>query len=252
MTNGESVLRHDSAPVIHSSFLIRHSSFVALLSVTALLSITSAREVQSHGLLFEKWLRDTFFGGYTPASHTQKWDIPAEHNPDHGHIPVNPKAIKYGTPVDFGDALRQFEIVEKRERFLVIVGFWDQVTKTEKKWVNVQAVDITPDQWAAIWKPVTRADLERLVAVVKDKSLSLDEARKRAKEMKSKPPFTESVMQVNPKIDGSQRRLQCSVRFEDFFKHLAPKADASREEQPKVFGVAVPKQFASEARKIAP
>lgn len=223
-----------------------------LMTISLLVATASAREVQSHGLLFEKWLRDTFFGGYTPADYTQKWDIPAAANPDHGRIPVNPKAIKYGTPIDFGDALRQFEIVEKNERFLLIVGFWDQVTKTEKKWVNVQAVEIKPASWAALWKPVTRADLDRLIVVIKDKSLTLEEARRRAKEMKGLPPFTESVMQVNPKIDGSQRRLQCSVRFDDFFKHLAPGADAARQGEPKVFGVPVPAKFESAARTIVP
>lgn len=228
--------------------LIRQSLVVIIHS--ALLFSASAREVQSHGLLFEKWLRDTFFGGYTPRGYTQKWDIPAEFNPNHGHIPVNPKAIKYGTPIDFGDALRQFEIVEKRERFLAIIGFWEQATKTEKRWVNVQAADIKPEQWARLWAPVTRTDLERLVAVIKDKSLTLEDARSRAKEIKSRPPFTEAVMQVNPKIDGSQRRLQCSLRFDDFFKHLAPKADPARQADPTIFGVPIPKQFASEARKI--
>jgi hypothetical protein len=212
----------------------------------------SAREVQSHGLLFEKWLRDTFFSGYTPKGYTQKWDIPAEANPDHGRIPVNPKAIKYGAPIDFGDAVRQFEIVKNNERFLLIVGFWDQASKSEKKWVNVQAVEIKPADWARLWSPVTHPDLERLIAVIKDKSLSIEQARERAKKLKNQPPFTEAIMQVNPKIDGSQRRLQCSVRFDDFFKHLAPKADAARQDQPKVFGVPIPRQFESEARKIAP
>lgn len=211
-----------------------------------------AREVQSHGLLFEKWLRDTFFGGYTPKGYTQKWDIPAQFNPNHGRIPVNPKATKYGAPVDFGDALRQLEIVEKEERFLVIVGFWEQTTKSEKRWVNVQAVDVAPSTWARLWAPIQRSDLDALVAVIKDKSLSLDEARKRAKAIKSQPPFAEAIMQVNPKIDGSQRRLQCSLRFDDFFKHLAPGADPAKQEQPSVFGVPIPRQFESASRTITP
>ena len=208
-----------------------------------------AREVQSHGLLFEQWLRDTFFGGYQPQSHTQKWDVPAAANPDHGRIPVNPKAAKHGTPIGLGDALRQFGI---DETFLLIVGFWEQVTPTEKRWTNVQTVAVAPDVWARLWHPVTKTDLEKLDAVIKDKSLSLEVARARAQAIKSQPPFTAAVIQVNPKIDGSQRRLQCSVRFDDFFKHLAPTADAARQDQPKVFGVPIPRQFESEARKIAP
>ena len=236
---------------IHSSVSLCFSKSI-LVVLTLCASAAAAREVQSHGLLFEKWLRDTFFGGYTPKGYTQKWDIPAEANPNHGRIPVNPKAIKYGTPIDLGDALRQFEIVEKGERFLLIVGFWDQATKTEKKWVNVQAVEIKPGDWARLWSPVTRADLERLLAVIKDKSLSLDEARQRAKDAKSQAPFSEAIMQVNPKIDASQRRLQCSLRFDDFFKHLAPMANRGRQEKPMLYGVAVPAKFESGARKFAP
>ena len=83
--------------------------FFILLWATAGLP---AQEVQSHGLVFEKWIRDTFFDGYVPPSYTQKWDIPGANNKTHGGIPVNPKATKYKTPVDLGDALRQFDIDE--------------------------------------------------------------------------------------------------------------------------------------------
>ncbi len=222
---------------------------VVIMSAICLPLYSPAREVQSHGLLFEQWLRDTFFGGYKPQNYTQKWDIPAMANPDHGRIPVNPKATKHGTPVGLGDAVRQFEI---NETFLLIVGFWEQVTPAEKRWTNVQAVTVAPENWKKLWLPVTQADLDRLNGVIKDKSLSLEEARKRAQEIKSKQPFTLAVIQVNPKIDSSQRRLQCSLRFDDFFKHLAPVASSAVLPNPQVFGVAVPAQFESAPRKISP
>lgn len=207
------------------------------------------REVQSHGLQFERWLREKFFGGYVPASQTQKWDIPASANPDHGRIPVNPKAAKHGTPVGLGDAFRQFDIDEP---FMLIVGFWDQVSPEEKRWTNVQAAKVKPQIWKQLWAPVTREDLEKLDAVIKDKTLSLEESRKRAREIKTRPPFTESVIQVNPKIDGSQRRLQCSLRFDDFFKHLAVEASPERTTRPQIFGVAVPAVFESAPRRLDP
>ncbi|MDZ4403216.1 hypothetical protein [Prosthecobacter sp.] len=210
---------------------------------------SAAREVQSHGLLFEQWLRDTFFGGYQPKNYTQKWDIPAEANPDHGRIPVNPKAAKHGTPIGLGDALRQFEI---DEAFLLIVGFWEQETPAEKRWTNVQTVTVTPEVWARLWHPVTKAALENLNAVIKDKTLSLEEARTRAQAIKSQAPFAEAVIQVNPKIDGSQRRLQCSLRFDDFFNHLAPAASPVPQTKPQVFGVSVPARFESSPRKLSP
>jgi hypothetical protein len=205
----------------------------------------AAAEVQAHGLVFEKWLRETFFGGYEPPGYTQKWDIPATANPDHGRIPVNPKAVKFGAPIDLGDALRQFEITEP---FLLIVGFWEQLNATDKRWVNVQAVRVAPAAWKKLWGQVTRADLEKLVAVIKDPALSLEQARAQVLTLKAAAPFNTAVIQLNPKLDRSQRRLQCSLSFAAFFEHLAPAADRKPQAQPKVFGVPVPGRFESPPR----
>ncbi|MBL9129731.1 MAG: hypothetical protein JNG86_00930 [Verrucomicrobiaceae bacterium] len=225
---------------------MKRISFYLLLP--AVLSIfVSAREVQSHGLLFEKWLRVTFFGGYEPKGYTQKWDIPASANKNHGNIPVNPKAAKHGTPIGLGDALRQFDIDEP---FLLIAGFWRQETESEKVWSNVQAVRVEPAAWKKLWNPVTRADLEKLDAIIKDKALSLEDARAQAQALKSQPPFTLAIIQVNPKIDASQRRLQCSLRFADFFTHLASKASPDPQKQPTLFGVPVPRRFESTPRDL--
>lgn len=204
-----------------------------------------AQEVQRHGLVFEQWVRDTFFDGYRPASYTQKWDIPAEANLRHGGVPVNPKAIKYGTPVDLGDALRQFEIAEP---FILVLGFWRQ-EGAEKRFVNLVAARVTPEHWRALWGAVTLADLQRLDALIKDPGRPVAETRRRALRMKSAPPFTTAVIQVNPKLDTKgQRRLQCSVRFADVFRHLAPTASAAEQAHPELWGVPFPGPVASPPR----
>ena len=59
-------------------------------------------------------------------------------------------------------------------------------------------------------------------------------------------PFT---VQVNPKLDAKQRRLQCSLRFGDFFHFLAPNAESLKQEEPKIFGAALPAEFASPPRR---
>ncbi len=207
-----------------------------------------ADEEQKHGVIFEQWVRDTFFHGYKPKSYTQKWDIPAEENTEHGGIPANPKAIKFGMPIDMGDALRQMSVIDKGEKFLLIVGFWDQDGE-QKKWVRGVAAEVTPEQYRKLWEPITREDLEKLDAVVKDKSLSLEEARAQAQKIKSRAPFAKAIIQVNPKLDNKQRRLQCSIRFGDFFYFLAPKEEALREDEPKIWGVKMPEAFASPPRR---
>lgn len=224
--------------------LLRNILLVALLASCPL----AAQEVQSHGLVFEEWVRDTFFDGYKPASYTQKWDIPASANMAHGGVPVNPKAIKYGAPVDMGDALRQFAIDEP---FILVIGFWRQ-EGDEKRFVNIVAPRIAPAVWKKLWGSVTLADLEKLDAVIKDKSLTPEQARAAAQKMKGTPPFAQAVIELNPKIDSkTQRRLQCSVRFADVFKYLAPAADPKPQEHAALWGVPFPRTVASRAREFA-
>jgi hypothetical protein len=199
-----------------------------------------AGEVQEHGIWFEQWICDTFFDGYRPSRYTQKWDIPAEANSRHGHLPVNPKATKLGTPIGLGDALRQFDIIDGPNSFILIVGFWEQSTPTTKTWVNTQAVTITPARWRRLWHPITREDLLTLDAVIKDNSLSIDKARMRAKQIKSKPPFSEAIIKINPKIDRNQRRLQCSLSFNAFFDHLLPGVSRASQPSPTIWNKAIP------------
>jgi hypothetical protein len=209
---------------------------------------TRAEEVQRHGLTFETWIRDTFFDGYVPPGYTQKWDIPASVNLRHGGVPVNPKAAKYRTPVDLGDALRQYDIAEP---FILVVGYWVQ-EGDEKRFVNIVAPRIEPDAWRALWGPVTRADLEKLDAIIKDRSLDFREARKQAQAIKDAPPFTEAVIVVNPKIDSQgQRRLQCSLRSDDLYARLAPDAPTGVLKNPSLWGVPFPATLSSKPREFA-
>jgi len=220
---------------------------LVLLAGTLLAAPAAAQEVQQHGLVFERWVRDTFFEGYRPPGYTQAWDIPAAANRAHGGIPVNPKAIKYGTAVDLGDALRQFAIDEP---FLLVIGFWRQ-EGDDKHFVNLVAPRIEPALWRKLWAPITRADLERLDATIKDRSLTPAQARAAALKIKSAPPFSQAIVVVNPKIDDrAQRRLQCSLRFDDVFTHLAPDASPAAKERAVLWGVEFPQPIASKPRVL--
>ncbi len=206
-----------------------------------------AEEVQRHGLWFEHWLCDSFFGGYRAMDYTQKWDIPAAVNREHGGLPVNPKAVQFGSSIGLGDALRQREVSEP---FLLAVAFWEQEDADSKRWVNVQVVRVTPEQWERLWHPLTSADLQKLMAVIEDRSLSLEEARTRAQAIKSRPPFSEAIITLNPKIDRSQRRLQCSLSFRSFFDHLAPQTSRERQPAPSIWGKQIPVMRDSKPRNF--
>lgn len=236
---------------------LRPLARLALLAL-ALLSgpPAPAEEVQAHGLVFERWVLDTFFASYQPDGYTQKWDVPASANrlsdPALAGLPANPKAVKFGAPVGLGDALRQYDIGEP---FLLILGYWEQSTPQEKRFVKILAPRVEPAAWRALWGPVTRADLERLDALIKDRSLTPAEARRAAQDMKSRPPFSKAVFVLNPKIDSQgQRRLQCSLRYPDVLKHLAPQSSPEPElaSPPTLWGVPFPGPVPSAPRTFAP
>ena len=221
---------------------------VALCLLLGASNIAPAKEVQNHGVVFEQWIRDTFFDGYAPESYTQKWDIPAKANKKFGGIAVNPKATKYKGAVDMGDALRQFDIDEP---FWLIIGYWQQ-EGDNKRFVNVVAERVEPTQWRKLWGDLERADLERLDAVIK-KTPDYQEARKLAQEIKREPKFKSSIITLNPKIDSkTQRRLQCSLSWSKVFKTLAPDADPSIQEKPLLWGVPVSIEVASAPRSFEP
>jgi len=215
----------------------------ALLLLSGLLSAT---EIQEHGLTFEHWVADTFFGGHRAAGPTDKWDIPASANREHGGVPVNPKATKFGSPVGLGDALRQFDIDEP---FLLVIGFWRQ-DGSGKRFVQSLTARVTPEQWRALWAPVTRDDLLALDRLVKDTSRPLAEVRRDALARKRLPPFSAAVIQVTPKIDHSQRRLQCSISFARLFEALAPGLDRGAVGQPEIFGRPIPPIGSSLPRSV--
>ena len=212
-----------------------------------------ADEVQAHGLMFEHWVCDAFFDGYRSSEYTRKWDVPGEANrladPALAGLPVNPKAARFRSPVGLGDALRQFDVDEP---FLLVLGYWEQAGPEEKRFVKILAPRVEPAVWRALWGPVTRADLERLDAVVKDRSLAPEEARRRARAMKSRPPFSEAVFILNPKIDEwGQRRLQCSLRYEDVLARLAPGTSPEADAAPALWGRPVPAAPASAPREFS-
>ena len=209
-------------------------------------SLAHATEVQQHGLSFEHWVADIFFGRHRPSGPTDKWDFPASANKDHGNVPVNPKATKYGEPVLLGDALRQYDI---NEPFLLIVGFWEQDGR-DKRFVQSLVARIEPAQWRKLWAPVTRKDLEAMDKLVKDTSRPIADVRREVLKRKKLPPFSQAVIQLNPKIDNSQRRLQCSISYVRLFKNLAPDRDRKAQPFAEIFGQRIPSIPASPPRKL--
>ncbi len=211
---------------------------------------------QQHGMDFEKWIKTTFFKSYHQTGYTDKWDAlnvefkkeTLKYTSNFLGLPVSMKTCKYGAPIGFGDAIRQFD---NTQDFLLIVGFWLS-SGLGKKFLSVKAVKVTKAEWHKLFaEAVTEEELEKdrlkpeeierkiygLDRTIKLTSSYLD-ARKQAKAEKKALPKMEIVL--NPKIDSkNQRRLQCSLPFHIFWEKFAEESPF-KDETCKFWGKTVP------------
>jgi hypothetical protein len=209
-------------------------------------------EVQKHGFIFEKWVRDTLFGGYQ-GKYMQKWDVPPYCNkhpkiaPANRRLPVSIKAAKFGRNIDLADALRQRKISRS---FILIVGFWTQRTASKKWFETIGVVRFTPKKWSQLWGRLTIAKVAEFDALVKDRSVTPEKARKRARKWKSQfYRGSGSRIGLHQKIDSkTQRRVQCSMRFKVFWELVGK--EPVRVNAPKLYGFPFRNPILSRARSI--
>lgn len=182
-------------------------------------------EVQKHGFGFEGWLFTQIFNGYVADSYGQKWDVGVEGSlvselpPDMRGLPVSVKTCKWGAPINLGDAPRQMKVDSD---FVMIAGFWRQTSKTEKTFGAIRAARFKVGDWANLWRSYKLEDVQLLDDQIKDMKISYLRAREIAKAWaRTRKPVDGSCLRINPKIDSkTQRRLQCSLPFNSFWKHI--------------------------------
>jgi hypothetical protein len=184
-------------------------------------------EVQQHGFAFQDWVKRTFVAPFGER-YTDHWDVLASanalpHVPEvFRNLPISIKVKKQGAPLELGDALRQFDISQD---FVMVAGFWRQVGG-RKEFVEAAAAKFTAMQWRTLFHPLSRNDLLELDQTIKDRSLSYQEARTRAHALNHGSRFTEAKIALHPKIDSkTQRRLQCSLPAELFWKQVGREPD---------------------------
>ena len=210
-------------------------------------------EVQNHGFQFEKWVKEAFFGGYS-GEYTQKWDVPAEQNEgdavpeDFRGLPVSIKTARYGSPIGLGDAIRQREI---NVPFVMVAGFWEQKTASEKWFEDIGVAKFTEESWGTLWGGLDLSALHKIDEQVKNPDLHYSEARKLAREWKGETAkVSKSQIVINPKIDSkSQRRIQCSLPFAVFWNSIG--RPAHRENFPTLFGREFPNPINSPSRTFS-
>lgn len=206
-------------------------------------------EVQAHGFSFEKWVRDHFFSGYA-GTYMQKWDVHPDHNIHDAvpiqfqKLPVSVKTAKLGSPIGLGDVLRQRQIDHD---FLMIVGFWEQRTPTEKWIVDIGCAAFDSASWQSLWGKLTLAEIQQIDRVVKNMGEHYSTVRVKAQQWKMLPAVGTSTLVINPKIDSkTQRRIQCSLPYSSFWKYAGRKP--APQDGPELWGHVFPNPIRSSAR----
>ena len=203
-------------------------------------------EEQQHGFAFQKWVVELanylyeIKHGRPPEEkigYTDEWDLPASLNPNPADGPISIKTAKWNSSIGFGDARRQFQI---SRRFTLVVGFWER-SGLRKQVVKIVPVVVTEKVWPSLWRSIQFSHLAELDKQIKDRNNHYKITRQLARAIVNAPPFTEAVFRANPKIDSKdQRRLQCSLTQRNFFEHLAPKISRDKDDDPVLWGHAIP------------
>lgn len=206
-------------------------------------------EVQKHGFTFEKWVRHKLFDGYK-GKYMQKWDVPPDWNKHplipstHRAVPVSIKAAGFGSPLCLGDALRQRSTDQP---FVMIAGFWHQRTKNEKWFETIGVAKFSAKAWASLWGRLTLERITELDRLAKDRSLKKEVAQRLAQEWKDQFFYDAgSKIVLNPKIDSSQRRVQCSLPFHVFWEFAGE--EPVRLDAPQLYGTPFENPIVSRAR----
>ena len=91
-------------------------------------------EVQSHGFVFEDWVKIVLGVKELAYNYTQKWDI-------RGETPVSVKCMGSTNALEFGSTVRIWEI---NETFTLVVGRWEQIS-FKKIIRSIDEINITPE-----------------------------------------------------------------------------------------------------------
>jgi hypothetical protein len=182
------------------------------------------KEVQGHGCTWQDEIINNVYG-VSPeqlksenVKYTDKHDLPVHLN-HLDNCDVSVKTTK-DNRVCMADCLRIFDSVVGIEPYHLIVIRYNQVTKKIKKLLTISEVDLTSSR-ELLFGTLSRCEIEHLDKVIK----SVPQKRKPTREEHAKiyslrDKFQENsgYIHLDPKVNSTQSRLQCSFNFQTFIQ----------------------------------
>lgn len=181
---------------------------------------------QNHGFKFENSVREKVFDLQGEMNNTETHDIPKHKNNYDENENCSIKTTGSGT-ICCGDLLR-FYNYNFQERNTIIVIKYKQ-THTEKVIENIYEIDYNAECHKLLFGNLPLEVIKQYVECVKaiPSNIKGKEAKKifdyLVEKKKIKTEYT-NIIQINPKVDGSQSRVQCAItnfeiNLKDFIKY---------------------------------
>ena len=183
---------------------------------------------QAHGFTWERDLLTKVYQApeseLATLSYTAKNDLPAAMNRRDPGVAVSVKTSGNPKSVDMGSALRIFDAVSSGEKLHMTVIFYAQEDTTTKRIREIIEVDIT-DAREPLFGSLGRSDVEALDAVVRAVPQKRSPTAEEHAAIYSLQPALNKragAIQLRPKCDSQQSRLQCSFNHFDTFLATHP------------------------------
>lgn len=197
--------------------------------ITTSSSNKMSSQSQKHGFTIENDIKEKVFDLPPETNNTDKHDIPKEKNKYDINENISIKTTGSKT-ICCGDIL-SFYNYNFNEKNTIIVTLYDQ-TNTHKIIKNIYEIDYNADCHKLLFRNLPKEIIEEYVKNVKSipKKTKGKDAKKIFNYIDEKKNIKKKYnhnIQINPKVDSSQSRVQCSItNFEetlkDFIKYKSP------------------------------
>ena len=178
---------------------------------------------QKHGFTFENSCRKEIFEIDIESNNTDKHDIPKEKNKYNKNENCSIKTTGSNI-VCCGDILRFYGYNFEEINTIIVIKY--EQTNTEKIVKNIYEIDYNIECHKLLFGNLTKDVIENYVEKVKSipKHIKGDEAKKIFDYIVEKKILKKNytnIIEINPKVDSSQSRVQCSIpKFEETLKQF--------------------------------
>jgi hypothetical protein len=180
-------------------------------------------EVQNHGVLFEDSVIRAITGlskdeyqALLENAYTASMDIVKDVKSDANY---SVKVSKGGKSIGCGDVLRFIRHCRDDE-FTMVVGAWQQLTPTVKRYNAIYEFNIKPADYATLWSSITEEAMQPFVDYVKSIAPGKEAQLANRQEWKQRrqaiyDTYGQGLCAIDAKIDSkNQRRVQCSIKID--------------------------------------